>query len=424
MALALLLLALNAVGSFGQEVIYDEALVPEYQLPDPLVTLDGERVESVEAWRQVRRPELIRLFEQHEYGTMPPAVAIQSVEQVTPDEPTLNGKAIRRQVRLVLGEGPESLTIQLLLYLPPSALKEPAPAFLGLNFGGNHTISDDDGIELADTWDRDGKPLKGTPESRGSAASRWPVAEIVDRGYALATAYYGDIDPDFDDGFKNGAHRLYPEYQNRGDNWSSLGAWAWGMSRLLDYLQTSDVVDGTRVAVIGHSRLGKATVWAGAHDERFAMVFSNNSGCGGAAIARRRYGESVEAINRRFPHWFCKNHRRYNDIEAAMPVDQHQLLSLIAPRPLYVASATEDRWADPHGEFLACVAATLVYQLLGTDGLPTTVWPAADRPIVGRISYHLRTGRHDVTHYDWQQYLKFADQHLVNRTGSSSEPRP
>ncbi len=394
---------------------YDEAKVPKYTLPDPLVMSNGEEVDSREMWQTKRRPELLALFQEHVYGAMPPGKEIERVDVQEFDRDALGGKGMRKEVTLYFNNNRSGPSINVLMLLPKEAsASHPAPAFLGYNFNGNHTVHADKKIRLSKVWPRKAGSQPSLPDesTRGGSASRWQVETILDRGYALVTVYYGNVDPDFDDGFKNGIHTLYPEYQQRDDNWTSIGGWAWGLSRVLDCLEQEELIDAQRVAVIGHSRLGKTSLWAGASDERFALVISNDSGCGGAALARRRFGETVARINSSFPHWFCKTHKKYNNNEDALPVDQHELIALMAPRPVYVASAQDDRWADPRGEFLSCLGADPVYKLLGTEGLPVQKWPAVNTPAQGRIGYHVRTGGHDVTEYDWQQYLDFADKHL------------
>lgn len=232
---------------------------------------------------------------------------------------------------------------------------------------------------------------------------------ILKRGYALVTAYYGDIEPDHPQGWHSGIRSVLGD-TTRADNWGAIGAWAWGMSRILDYLQTEPAINAKRVIAIGHSRIGKAALWAGAQDERFVAVVSNESGEGGAALSRRWYGETVERINTSFPHWFCSRYKTYNKRVADLPVDQHELLALIAPRPLYVASADGDQWSDPKGEFLGAVHTEPIYQLFGKTGLGTTTFPGIDKPIGKTVRYHDRTGKHDVMDYDWEQYLRFADE--------------
>ncbi|MEE2658261.1 MAG: acetylxylan esterase [Candidatus Latescibacterota bacterium] len=405
------------------DINYDEAAVANYELPDPLRCLDGRLVENAEEWRQLRRPEVLQLFAEHVYGVTPP-IPIATTSNVVEEGTILGGRARRRQVRLRFGKGRGALEAELLLYLP--RVRSPAPVFIGLNFHGNQTVRADPEIRMPQGWVRGSRDdgifdHRATEASRGIKTARWQVERVVNAGYGVATVHNGDFDPDFDDGYVNGVHPLFPDYSPAAlggaidpkHRWGTIGAWAWGLSRCLDYLRTDNDIDAERVCVMGHSRLGKTALWAGAQDERFALVISNNSGCGGAALSRRNYGETVRSINDIFPHWFCDRFREYNGREGKLPVDQHLLVSLSAPRPVYLASAEQDRWADPKGEFLAARHAGPVYHLFTLQGLKEDETPPIGAATAsGHIGYHQRPGGHDVTAFDWEQWIDFANLHL------------
>ncbi len=407
---------------FGMEakaqVNYDENDIPTYVLPQLLVSNDGTNINSSEEWRNIRRPEILEFLKNQVYGHFNDHRIIVKFHITDYDDGALGGRAIRKQVAISFANDIDTITANMLVYLPLSS-SEPVPLIVGLNFFGNHTVHSDPSILISDSWVMNNEEFGiddhvAPPSTRGVRAHRWPVSRIIERGYGLATIYYGDLDPDYDDGFKNGLHALQGALSKSDQKLnSSISAWAFGLSCAMDYFETDEDVDSDKIIVFGHSRLGKSSLWAGASDERFAMIISNNSGCGGAALSRRRYGETIKDINTRFPHWFASDFHQYNDNEDALPLDQHMLLATLAPRPIYVASALEDQWADPKGEFLSLFNAGPSYNLYGLKVFTNEMMPNVDDPIwAGKMAYHIRSGVHDVTLYDWEKYMDFADKHV------------
>jgi hypothetical protein len=365
-------------------------------LPDPLLG-----VERAEQW-PARRAEIRALFVEHVYGPLPPAPASQTFEVRSEVDDAMGGRATRREIRVVFGPHPDDHA-DLLVYVP-SERTDPVPMLLGLNFYGNHSVEADERITLSQRWlpSRAAGVVenRATEAARGTAAARWPIALALERGYGVATVYHGDFDPDRRDG-----HRWRDAHGS-----PTLSVWAWGLQRAMDALEREPAVDATRVVLFGHSRNGKTALWAGANDERFAVVVSNQSGCCGAALSRRDVGESVERIQRVFPHWFCDRLAEYAGRPETLPVDQHELIALIAPRPVLVCSAEDDTWADPKGERLALDAAAPVYELLGFDESS------------GRRGYHIRPGGHAIGAADWTAFMDFAERQL-RTSGSSTAPR-
>ena len=387
------------------------------QLP-PLLANGDNLITSSEKWETSRRGQILHIFGEEVYGHIPPPPAGFHFEVTQVKENALTNGATMKEVTIWFDDS-KTHPIHLLIFLPVNTT-EKVPAVMGLNFKGNQSVHPHGDIMLCPT------PLRNDPEngiiqhtaaeaSRGVRKGRFPVERITDRGYAFVTACYEEIDPDYDDLFKNGVHALFPaKYKDtlKGNNTATISAWAWGLMRMMDYLAYEPAIDTSRVILFGHSRLGKAALWAGANDERFEMVISNNSGCGGAALSKRKKGETVADINKNFPHWFNQNFKKYNNAEENLPLDQHMLLALIAPRLLYVASAEDDFWADPEGEFLALKAAEKAFHLYGYNfSLPDKL-PPVNYPLQNVISYHIRTGPHDLKNYDWEIFLNAADKYL------------
>ncbi len=393
---------------------FDESRTPPLQLPPVLRCEDGSLVEDVKQWRTRRRPELLELFARHVYGRpLPPVpVAARVVEEASG---ALGGRATRRQVELTFPTHPGK-TLHLALYLP-EGVQGPVPCFLGLNFFGNHAAFADPAIHLSRAWIRpDGQGVvanRATEASRGSEASRWPLERIIERGYAVATIYYGDLEPDHPDGFAESARALFynPAAPRELQDPGAICAWAWGLSRAMDYLATEPRIDPARIGLTGHSRLGKAALWAAAWDERFAFVISNNSGCGGASLNRRGFGETLHILSNVRPHWYREACRHGADPAERLPVDQHQLLALLAPRPVLVSSAEADPGADPKGERLGAHHAAEAYHLYGLAGVPAERPPLGE-PVLNAVGYFIRPGEHAITALDWEAHLAFTDHHL------------
>lgn len=391
---------------------YDEAKVGEYTLPDLLQCNDGSRVTNAETWFNRRRPEILEYYRSEIFGRSPePGTNVTfNVWEISTN--ALNGTAVRKQIEINFSGTAAGPFAHLLLYTPVG--KAAAPTFLCLQFSGNYTVGDDPGVAIFPEWNNQtGIPAMPKNPVRGRFDHNWEIAETLSRGYGIAIIDYREIEPDL----ANGAGLPYGVRKNfpppaAADGWGAIGAWAWGASRALDYLTTDKDVDAQRVILMGHSRLGKTVFWAGAQDTRFAAVIASCSGEMGASLSRRDYGETVDDVVKHFPYWMCGNFKKYAGHWTNLPVDSHCLISLIAPRPLFLSTGSEDKWGDPHGEFLAAQAATPVYELLGKTGIRETEFPPLDHAIQHDIGFSCHTGEHDVLPEDWGSFLDFADAHF------------
>jgi cephalosporin-C deacetylase-like acetyl esterase len=406
-----LLMALALVGTASSGDFPEASKLPvKPDLPDPLVMLDGKKVTTAKQWEKERAPELRKLFEHYMYGTAPRAPKVNAkIERI--DKNTLGGKATLKEITLTLAgiDGPK---IHVLLVVPNK--KGPHPVFVGMNFCGNHAVLADPRIALNPNWmygNRKGvKDNRATEKSRGADIDVWNIEDIIDRGYAIATFYSGDIDPDRPD------ERGIQKYFGKEYDWSTIRAWAWGYARVIDYLVTDPDIDAARIVAVGHSRLGKTTLLAAAFDERIAIAMPHQAGCGGTGPSRAAVGnkgaESVQRINTSFPHWFNKRFKDFNEEPERLPFDQHCLIALCAPRPVLLSNAVEDKWANPDGQFALLVAADPVYRLLGADGVKAKTMPVVGKLMDSRLGYWIRDGKHSMNREDWGVFLDFADRHL------------
>lgn len=397
----------------GIPVNYDEAKVGSYTLPQLLVLSNGKPVRDAKTWTTKRRPEIIRLFEENQYGRAPGRPANMTFDVFDKGTPAMNGKAIRKQVTIWFTAdktGPEE---DLVIYTPAGATK-PVPLLLAIDFAPNSGTFDDPDVKLGDVWNRDHKKV---PATRGVGIGKMKIDDLLSKGFGVAGFYYGDVDPDFPGGLPYGIRAKYlkpGQTEPAPDEWGAISAWAWGMSRAMDYLETDKSVDPKRVAIYGVSRLGKTVMWAGARDTRFALVIASCSGEGGAALSRRNYGETIAHLTApsRYPYQFAANYAKYAQHVDELPVDAHMLVALIAPRPVFLQTGDSDFWSDPKGEFLAAVAAEPVFRLFGKQGLGTDQMPQAGQPILHTIGYRMHHGGHGTMPGDWQYITEFMQMHL------------
>ena len=366
---------------------YREEKIPEYQLPDPLMTTEGSRVTSKQEWMKTRRPELLQLFRDHVYGNRP-AIDYSMSYDVLEEKEVFEGKAVGRSMKATVTIGDRTYSYPFTLFIPTKS-PQPVPAVIHIN--NRYFLTLDKVIEEHDPF--------------------WPVRTLIDRGYATASFHTSDVCPDKKEGYEQGVRAFFADGKPPEDKaWRSLSAWGWAGSRILDHLETLKEINAQRVAIVGHSRGGKTSLWAACEDQRFKIAYSNNSGCGGAALSRRAYGETVARITKSFPHWFCPPFADYAGKENELPVDQHEVFALLVPRSAYVTSADEDLWADPHGEYLSLVASRPVFELFGKRSIKDPEMPALNSPRhVGHTGYHIRTGGHGLEQQDWDWFLDFAD---------------
>ena len=383
--------------------------VAEYTLPNVLMCNDGTVVKTTQDWEEKRRPELLDIFTQYMYGKSPSYDIKSKIKVLKTEKNAFEGNAIRKDIRIWPIEGNSKDFFDIQIYLPRTALDHPVPVFLSPSYMPNPTVCDDKSVQLP-KYKIDSVYVE---YKRGEKDHFWNIRKMLYKGYGLITFWHQELVTDTEEGFVHGFPSIfYKKGQSFPfpDEWGAISLWAWQMSIIMNYVEMDNNIDSKKVIVLGHSRFGKAALWAAAKDERFAIAISNNSGCGGAALSKRKVGETIASINKHFPQWFSGNFKQFDNREEFMPFDQHELIALIAPRPVYVASAENDPPSDIVGEFLGAKEASPVYNLYGLKGLECDSFPPVDEPCrTGYIGYHVRKGKHGMTSFDVEQYLAFAE---------------
>lgn len=398
----------------GIPVNYDEALTGDYILPNVLTLNNRKQVKSIKTWQKQRRPEILKFYEENQFGKMPPRPTALSFNVFDKGTPVFEGKAIRKQITIYFTKDTSRHKTELLIYLPANK-NTPAPLLLVANFSQNSNATNDPGVKPSLTWTKEGKRV---PATTGRAFGKLDVEKFVLAGFGIATLCYTDIEPDALDGILHGIRREYLKNgstQPAPDEWGAISAWAWEISRAIDYFETDKDIDAKRIAIQGTSRLGKTVLWAGASDPRIAMVIASCSGEGGAAISRRNYGETIKHLTAptRYPYQFAANYHNFASDYNSYKVDGHMLVSLMAPRPVLLQTGDTDVWSDPKGEFIAAAAAEPVYKLFGKSGPGNDIMPKpGDRSMLNPLGYFMHAGGHGTIPSDWDVYLEFMKKYL------------
>jgi hypothetical protein len=365
-------------------------------------------------WYEKRRPEIVKLFEEHQFGKMPPRPAEMTFNVFDNGTPAFDGRAIRKQVTVYFTKDTSKHKMDLLMYLPAKTDK-PAPLLLVINFAANSNAVDDPGVKQGNVWTREGQKI---PAAQAMSSGKLNVDQFIAEGIGIATVYYGDIEPDFKAGIQYGIRGRYLKpgtTQPAPDEWGAIAAWSWGLSRAMDYFETDKQIDTKRIALQGTSRLGKTVLWAGARDPRFKLVIASCSGEGGAALSRRDYGENIAHMTdtSRYYYQFAPNRHNYAKDFNSSPVDAHMLVALMAPRPLLLQTGDTDYWSDPRGEFLAAVAAEPVYKLFGKKGPGTgNMTKAGEKTMLNTLGYYMHAGGHGTIPSDWPVFITYLKKYL------------